>query len=121
MVALVQIDEKGFLVKIKEVSDKYQIIPYNWDEDESLYAMGDLGDVLMTVFSTFSPNTHVSGMFTMQCHLFIIICIIYCYTVFLQPSNSIFLHYFHQHPFCRPSRFWQNDRQAPSCHEYQDN
>ena len=34
MVALVRIDEKGFLVEIKEVSDKYQIIPYNWDEDD---------------------------------------------------------------------------------------
>jgi len=34
MVDVVRIDEKGFLIEIKEVSDKYRDIPYNWDEDE---------------------------------------------------------------------------------------
>ena len=29
MVAIVQIDKKGFLIEIKEVSDKYRDIPYN--------------------------------------------------------------------------------------------
>ena len=34
MVALVRIDEKGILVEIKEVSDKYRYRPYYWDEDD---------------------------------------------------------------------------------------
>jgi len=34
MVALVRIDKKGFLVEIKEVSDKCRDIPYNWEEDD---------------------------------------------------------------------------------------
>ena len=33
MIAEAQIDKKDFLIVIKEVSDKYQDIPYNWDED----------------------------------------------------------------------------------------
>jgi len=34
MVDVVRIDKKGILIEIKEVSDKYRDIPYNWDEDE---------------------------------------------------------------------------------------
>lgn len=34
MVAVVRIDEKGFLAEIKEVSDKYRYEPYSWDEEE---------------------------------------------------------------------------------------
>ena len=33
MVAIVRISKKGYLLEIKEVSDKYRDIPYNWDED----------------------------------------------------------------------------------------
>ncbi len=34
MVDVCKISKKGYLVKIKEVSDKYRDVPYNWDEDE---------------------------------------------------------------------------------------
>jgi len=33
MVDVVKISKKGKLLEIKEVSDKYRDIPYNWDED----------------------------------------------------------------------------------------
>jgi len=33
MVEFVRIDKNGFLLEIKEVSDIYRDIPYNWDED----------------------------------------------------------------------------------------
>ena len=32
MVAVVRIDEKGFLIEIKEVSDIYRYEPYSWDQ-----------------------------------------------------------------------------------------
>jgi hypothetical protein len=34
MVAFVEISKKGTLVRIKEVSDRYQGRSYRWDEDE---------------------------------------------------------------------------------------
>jgi len=33
MVDIIRIDKNGFLLEIKEVSDKYRDAPYNWDED----------------------------------------------------------------------------------------
>jgi len=33
MVEVVRISKKGKLLEIKEVSDKYRYIPYNWDEE----------------------------------------------------------------------------------------
>jgi len=33
MVAVCKISKDGQLVKIKEVSDKYRDVPYNWDEE----------------------------------------------------------------------------------------
>ena len=33
MVEFVRIDKNGFLLEIREVSDTYRDIPYNWDED----------------------------------------------------------------------------------------
>jgi hypothetical protein len=33
MVAVVKISKKGYLLEIKEVSDKYRDIPYNVEED----------------------------------------------------------------------------------------
>ena len=33
MVAVVKISKKGYLLEIKEVSDKYRNIPFNWKED----------------------------------------------------------------------------------------
>jgi hypothetical protein len=33
MVDVVRISKDGSLLEIKEVSDKYRDIPYNWDED----------------------------------------------------------------------------------------
>jgi hypothetical protein len=33
MVAIVKITKKGYLSEIKEVSDKYRNITYNWKED----------------------------------------------------------------------------------------
>ncbi len=33
MVDIIRIDKNGFLLAIKEVSDKYIDTPYNWDED----------------------------------------------------------------------------------------
>jgi hypothetical protein len=34
MVVVCKVSKKGKLVKIKEVSEKYRYIPYEWDEDE---------------------------------------------------------------------------------------
>jgi len=34
MVAVVRITKKGRLLEIKEVSDKYREVPYNWEDDE---------------------------------------------------------------------------------------
>jgi hypothetical protein len=42
MVAVVKIDENGFLVKIKEVSDIYRYEPYSWDEDELYSSLSSL-------------------------------------------------------------------------------
>jgi len=33
MVDVVRISKKGKLLEIKEVSDKYRDIPYNWDKE----------------------------------------------------------------------------------------
>ena len=33
MVAVVRISKDRYLLEIKEVSDKFRDIPYNWDED----------------------------------------------------------------------------------------
>jgi len=33
MVDVVRVSKKGKLLEIKEVSDKYRDIPYEWDED----------------------------------------------------------------------------------------
>ena len=33
MVAVVRISKDGLLLEIKEVSDRYRDIPYDWDED----------------------------------------------------------------------------------------
>jgi hypothetical protein len=33
MVDVIRIDKNGFLLEIKEVSDKYIDTPYSWDED----------------------------------------------------------------------------------------
>jgi len=33
MVEMIRISKDGFLLEIKEVSDKYRDGPYNWDED----------------------------------------------------------------------------------------
>jgi len=33
MVDVVRISKDGSLLEIREVSDKYRDIPYNWDED----------------------------------------------------------------------------------------
>ena len=33
MVDVIRIDNNGFLLEIKEVSDKYRDILYNWDDD----------------------------------------------------------------------------------------
>ena len=33
MVEVVRISKRGKLLEIKEVSDKYRYIPYNWDEE----------------------------------------------------------------------------------------
>jgi len=33
MVDVIRIDENGFLLEIREVSDKYRDILYNWDGD----------------------------------------------------------------------------------------
>jgi hypothetical protein len=32
MVAVVKVNEKGFLVEIKEVSDVYRYTPFKWDD-----------------------------------------------------------------------------------------
>ena len=33
MVDVIRVSKKGKLLEIKEVSDKYRDIPYNWNED----------------------------------------------------------------------------------------
>jgi hypothetical protein len=37
MVAVVNINENGHLIAIKEVSDIYRTIPYNWEEKPRKY------------------------------------------------------------------------------------
>lgn len=34
MVALVRLSKNGHLLEIKEVSDKYRKIPYNWEKNK---------------------------------------------------------------------------------------
>ena len=38
MVEVVKISKNGFLLEIKEVSDKYRTIPYNWNKDKKIKA-----------------------------------------------------------------------------------